>query len=54
MPASTRIYGAALILKIDGKDQAADITEWELEHESADKENLTFAEVATGGSDKGK
>lgn len=51
---STRIYGAALILKIDGTDYAGDITEWELEFEEMDKDSITFAEVSAGAADKGK
>jgi hypothetical protein len=54
MTESTRIYGAALILKLDGKDVAADLTEAELSFEAEDKDNMTFAQAAAGGSDVGK
>lgn len=51
---SKRIYGAALILTIDGDDVAADITSYNLKHEAADTDNLTFAEAAAGGGDAAK
>lgn len=51
---STRLQADSLILTIDGKDYAADITEWEISFEEADKDTLTFAEVNQGGGDVGK
>lgn len=51
---STRIYGAALILKLDGKDIAADLTESELSFEAEDKDTVTFAQVNGGAADVGK
>lgn len=48
-----RIYGAALILKIDDIDYAAEIKVAELEFEDADTDNLTFGDAMTIG-DQGK
>ena len=50
---STRIYGAALYLTIEGTDHAADIISTELEFEDADTDGLTFGE-AMDIADKGK
>lgn len=43
---SQRIYGAKLILELDGTDYAADLKSCELSFEEADTDDLTFGEAA--------
>lgn len=45
---STRIYGRALWLTIDGEDKAADIKECTLEHDDGNTDQMTFGDAAAG------
>lgn len=52
MAATTRIKGAALVLKIGATDYAPDITSCTIDNEAADGDVVTFADAAAGGARK--